>query len=743
MASSTRPFSRQPSHLRLDPADANATSTEQQVEGRCDASFFQDALSVVDDLQQCVMSTEESGRDIFPVADKVDAMLLEHLESMEQEDADDDDIRSRESVFSDSSQSLPSMPPPEADAMAVDGHGATPPSQTATRVVETVQPTRRRIMTAGFIKATVSQAAINLLTEAWSTLILLGPYAVLLWVNSNDRDDEFEWYELLLRLLYSLVAARTVTLVLEHAIIRPIRHHLPGLVLLVLQAVIGWPLTTTLWLLMTQLFKWTDTDSSAWASLFAIRNFASVSIWLVGTAVSRCALEVATQLWLNRLTLRHFERRTKDAYLAHRALRRVVGAARIAEKAEAREAKARHAKSKSGQIGRPARHSSSTVTKAVKDSASPVKVVEVGEVASDAAGSAPAPEPADACVPTPSAASVLTAHDHGHSEQPKIDKLSRQLQRLSGPFEFGSGFADAPTLDQARKRAQRVFPIIARQRALAPSESQADAAQALVDREAMLRWAFQHRGLSHAEIETAVSESTRALPTLNQQVGIDNFVTAVERCYKEQKLLTASVDAFSKTHVLLNRVWLSLWWVIIITVGLFAWGIDVATWVIPFTSFLLSFSFIVGRVPADFISGATYALVVRPYDIGDRITLSQPGSKASLYSLVVKDIDLMRTTLITSNGETLLLENHMLRNLCITNLTRSGEVTLFFQIQVPVSTSTSKITELVDSIRQYVAEKDTEWESVHLMFSATDFEAGHIVLDVWPCTRFPAQVRGL
>ena len=36
------------------------------------------------------------------------------------------------------------------------------------------------------------------------------------------------------------------------------------------------------------------------------------------------------------------------------------------------------------------------------------------------------------------------------------------------------------------------------------------------------------------------------------------------------------------------------------------------------------------------------------------------------------------------------------------------------------------MTELVDSIRQYVAEKSGDWSGVDIMFSDTNFEAGHL-----------------
>jgi len=222
----------------------------------------------------------------------------------------------------------------------------------------------------------------------------------------------------------------------------------------------------------------------------------------------------------------------------------------------------------------------------------------------------------------------------------------------------------------------------------------------------------------------------------------DAFVGIVERCYKEQRLLTASVDSFSRTHALLHRAVVLLWLAAFLCAGFFVWGVDLATWAVPIGSALLSFIVLTGRVPADFCAGATYALVVRPYDIGDRVTLASPGAPSAMFSLVVKHIDLMRTYFITSFGETLILENHVIRTLSVTNLNRSGAITLLFELQVPTATPSAKVTELLDSIKAYVAEKEGEWRSVDMLLSDLDFEHGVMKLSVWATCAFPAHEVG-
>ena len=86
-----------------------------------------------------------------------------------------------------------------------------------------------------------------------------------------------------------------------------------------------------------------------------------------------------------------------------------------------------------------------------------------------------------------------------------------------------------------------------------------------------------------------------------------------------------------------------------------------------------------------------------------------------------------------------MLPNHEVRSLAVVNLNRSGPTTLMVLVQVPSATASAKMTELVDSIRTYVAEKDGEWSAVDLMFSRIDFEKGYVELQVWVECVFPAH----
>ena len=118
--------------------------------------------------------------------------------------------------------------------------------------------------------------------------------------------------------------------------------------------------------------------------------------------------------------------------------------------------------------------------------------------------------------------------------------------------------------------------------------------------------------------------------------------------YKESRLVTASVAAFDSINAQLFQVCVSLWAAALFLAFAVVWqGSDIAVWVIPTVSVLASILFVFGRAPGDVLSGGVYTLLLRPFDIGDRVVISQPGMQPTLSSLIVRQIDVVRTHFIT------------------------------------------------------------------------------------------------
>ena len=670
-------------------------------DGKTNESTYAEAMSAVDDLASAVYDGSDGCHipeaQLFPAVDRVDEMLFNHLDVVEAEGSmhaanmykfdEHSDTNT-----SDSRDSLPILPADEAQAFWPVGDEAisssvgtaanTSTGGSAAKVVQH-EATLRRSASAILRETTragdddgcplrlckaLKRGVFNLLGECLTLLLLLAPMMfTIVSTDADARDAAAEGspttepttiHLLLFRLAIVLIAARLTSHALLSLVFWSASHVMPGSILLLLHSFQGWPATALAWGGALVAIIHTDHfDSVAWDELQREeRRFWAVCIWLLCGALTRGLWEAVLRWWLDNLTLRHFEQRTKVAYTAHKALRRIAAAARIAEAQE--KMLARAVKRKSGSAAAP--KAKGVASAALSPNGITVGHASAGERPEDMGS--PGAELAQAS--TPHSGSATTSKPR----ESRWGRLSSQLSRLSGPFELGSGFADAPTLGQARKRAIRVFTILARQNQLLASSHDGVAhdpngcsssgsnsggnsgshTPASLQRDRLLMWAFQLHGLKDLAALSAASDAARSLPLLHESIEVDNFVGAIERCYKEQRLLTASVESFSRTHQLLHRICILLWAGCFFAFGFFAWGIELATWAIPSASALVSVIFLLGRVPSDFAAGATYTLLVRPYDIGDRISVSAPGAEPTMFSLVVKHIDLMRTHFITS-----------------------------------------------------------------------------------------------
>jgi len=719
------------------PAAASAESSSARA-GRADEATYAEALQAVEELKSVV--SEQPGM-VTGVTDRIEGMLLGELEAADAVEEVEEDARIRG-----------------------DGHWA---SQTAEEACSPGSPTGK----GGEQVRSVSVSGYELLGSAdtvttwhslcrircekapkwlWDQLLALttvSPLMLTVLVEAPD-DGPFERGALWALLLYSYAAARLITLGYE-AIARLLLQYRPIFtrVSLMVQGSFGWPSTIVVCVALNTVFPLAGIDEDRWRTIEGFERFWPTCYWLLGASLSWPMLDCFVQFYVNDLTLRHYEQRAREAHQAQTVLRGVVAAARSAER-EMKESAFR----KQGAHKNPGgtvRAQLSSSMEALPSFPRPANAVAVA--ASRSSDNLPIPTPPTSSTTLPggkeqmdvSAAAeeglegpACGAPPGGEQHDAPKDRTARffmQLDGLTGALEFGAGFADAASLEQARRRAAHIFGILRIQPAL--SRNDGDVNGATLGRAAILTWAC-----ARTETERDTVGEQALFRVVDEVIDEETFVSSIERVYKESRLLTASVASFDRINALLYKTCVGFWVVLLGLAFAIVWqGRDIAVWVIPSVSVLASLVVILGKAPADVFSGAIYTLLLRPFDIGDRVIISQPGQQPTLYSLIVKEIDVVRTHFLTANGELLLIENHMLRNMSITNLSRSGETTLLVQVQVPVATPHSKITELVDSIKQYCSEKDADWIAVEPIFSSTDFSAGHINLDIWVTCRHPAQ----
>ncbi|KAL1520950.1 hypothetical protein AB1Y20_022509 [Prymnesium parvum] len=533
---------------------------------------------------------------------------------------------------------------------------------------------------------------------------------------------------LMLLPITSFAVARVVTLAFEATATlflqyRPVFDRIT----IVIKGFFGWPSTMPLCIGLCYTWPLFGINVKQWQALYSLPHFWPTCCWLLGASVTRPILDVSVKFYINDLTLRHYEDRAREAHRAQIVMRAIVAAARSAE----REIKERELVVR--------RRKELASTSANSSGASTPQVRPLIRISSSADALPQAANPREWHIAKPAILdeadpSSVSWKEERSTSKDRWSKFFVQLDTLSGALQFGAGLDDAASLEQARELAGRVFGILKK----LPHLRHVDGAKVYLVRSKLLDWSSARLG---SERDT-VGEN--ALFRTDESIDEDTFVTSIERCYKESRLLTASVASFDRINVLLYKSCFCMWaFVLALIFGIVWEGRDIAVWVIPAISVVASIVVILGKAPGDVLSGAIYTLLFRPFDIGDRVVISQPGSAPVLYSLIVKQIDVVRTHFLTSNGELLYYENHLLRNMCITNLSRSGQLCLMIRVQVPAATPALKVTELADSIRMYCSEKEADWMAVDLIFSGTDFSAGHLNLDVWATCRHPAADVGM
>jgi len=140
-----------------------------------------------------------------------------------------------------------------------------------------------------------------------------------------------------------------------------------------------------------------------------------------------------------------------------------------------------------------------------------------------------------------------------------------------------------------------------------------------------------------------------------------DFVKSVDAVYKEAKLLRASVKNSERVDRAFERVINVGFYTVMFCVTLSQIGFDPLALFLSLSSLIVGFAFMIGAAAAKMFEGWLFILVRRPYDIGDRIHISQPCNDTSFNgsaSWFVRDVDLFTTTVVfAATGEKATLSN--------------------------------------------------------------------------------------
>jgi hypothetical protein len=214
-------------------------------------------------------------------------------------------------------------------------------------------------------------------------------------------------------------------------------------------------------------------------------------------------------------------------------------------------------------------------------------------------------------------------------------------------------------------------------------------------------------------------------PTRDGELTMIDFLKSVDSVYKEFRILQASIEnagTFGRAfELMVNWIFYIILWVII----LYIVGLDPLTMFLSVSSFIVGFAFMIGNASSRWLEGLLFILVRRPYDIGDRISVSNPekdtNSNGSM-TWFVEDLGLYSTTVrLAATNEVATYSNGSLSTSRIINANRSPQAVVSILCKFSVNVSYGKVQLFKKATEKFVKLRPREWIAL-LGFRATTCE---------------------
>ncbi|GKY96897.1 hypothetical protein MPSEU_000648700 [Mayamaea pseudoterrestris] len=205
-------------------------------------------------------------------------------------------------------------------------------------------------------------------------------------------------------------------------------------------------------------------------------------------------------------------------------------------------------------------------------------------------------------------------------------------------------------------------------------------------------------------------------PERNGTLTLVDFARSVDSVYKELRLLRASVANSTKMDASFERIFNVMFYFILACIVLSILGIDPIVLFASISGFVIGFAFMIGSAAAQFFEGCLFIVVRKPYDIGDRINVSNPmvdTPSSGSPGWIVKDVDLFTTTVLYgSTNEVATYSNSTLASCRIINGARSPKASVNFTIKFPMDVSYKKTQVFKGAVEEFIKARPREWRSL-------------------------------
>jgi len=153
----------------------------------------------------------------------------------------------------------------------------------------------------------------------------------------------------------------------------------------------------------------------------------------------------------------------------------------------------------------------------------------------------------------------------------------------------------------------------------------------------------------------------------------------------------------------LDNILMSVYVLVVILIIAVALEAQLATLITAAGTFVLGLSWLIGGSLAEVLTSIIFLFIKHPFDVGDRVDL--PAG-----SFTVKEINLLSTIFLDSNGTLVQAPNLVLSTLFIKNIRRSPQMSEPFTFDVAYDTTFEQIEDLRKKMLNFVTENGRDYQ---------------------------------
>ncbi|KDQ53484.1 hypothetical protein JAAARDRAFT_209850 [Jaapia argillacea MUCL 33604] len=175
----------------------------------------------------------------------------------------------------------------------------------------------------------------------------------------------------------------------------------------------------------------------------------------------------------------------------------------------------------------------------------------------------------------------------------------------------------------------------------------------------------------------------------------DEVDLACMECHREQLSIEHSMRDLDSAVGRLDNIFMSLYVIIAILIIAVALEAQLLTLITGAGTLLLGLSWLIGGSLQEVLTSIIFLFIKHPFDVGDRVDLTDG-------SFTVKEIRLLSTIFLDSNGTSVQAPNTILNTKFIQNIRRSPQMSETFKFEVEYSTTFEQLESLRDKMMAFL-----------------------------------------